>query len=204
LPKKRERSFHTLEIIPRKFRSFPVLPLSSRTAKRNEKPCRECSLCSDHLFPVQLVCSLKSAGPFLRFAFCLLPLQGSRVRWLAPTLPFGRGPSPPCIPRKQRRKGGSVFLFRGRSVVQGPFQKPANRLRPGLEPVFETKIVERLETQINKDNQKINSPKISPIRLYFPKRAESPPTNSEQHGTVSGSFQEKQRRLTILRCSGLS
>jgi len=31
------------------------------------------------------------------------------VRWLPPTLPFGRGPSPPCIPRKQRQKEGQSF-----------------------------------------------------------------------------------------------
>lgn len=36
-----------------------------------------------------------------------------------------------------------------------------------------------MEIQIYKDNPKVNSPKISDIRLYFPKRAESPPPNFE-------------------------
>ena len=141
MPKKRERSFHTLEIIPRKFRSFLVLPRSSRTAKRNEKPCRESCLRSDHLFHRAASVFPGVRRSFLRACFSSLPLQGSRVRWLAPTLPFGRGPSPPCIPQKQRRKGGSVFLFQGPSIVQSPLQKPANCLRPGLEPVFETETV---------------------------------------------------------------
>jgi hypothetical protein len=65
--------------------------------------------------------------PVIRFlSFAPARLKGALA---AANTPFRQGAFAPLHPPKAEAERGAVFLFRGRSIVQGPFQKPADRLR---------------------------------------------------------------------------